>query len=136
MTKKRGTRKQDRGGPGRECAMKRRGQEITETRVHATVRPNSPTRCYFFSFLLPWSFFMLYLVPSPIAIASLACIIHKLLTSERLKDQALFEVDSKEVIPGQDLARICRKKIHERTMKYSPLLEKVFLFSTARAVCL
>lgn len=42
---------------------------------------------------------------SPFAISRLlARIIHKLLTSERLKDRALFEVDSKEVIPGQDLA--------------------------------
>lgn len=89
--------------------MERGGQKITETRVLPFVRVHQRDAISF-PFYCPELLHALSRSLSPFAIASLARIIHKLLTSERLKDQALFEVDSKEVIPGQDLARICRKK--------------------------
>lgn len=82
----------------------RRGCILSLGRVHQ--------RRYFFSFLLP-ELLPRFLPPSRASCSYNPQITN--LTPERLKDQALFEVDSKEVIPAQDLARIrCKKPAKER----------------------
>lgn len=78
----------------------RRGCILSFGRVHQ--------RRYFFSFLLPSASSSL---PIPLQASCSYNPQITNLTPERLKDQALFEVDSKEVIPAQDLARIRRKKL-------------------------
>jgi len=102
-----------------------------QTRVHTIVRPSSPATLFLFLSITPAS--------SSLAIPLRASCSYNPqitnLTLERLKDQALFEVDSKEVIPAQDLARIHRKK---STKEYDEILfsaRKISLFLT-NAVCL
>lgn len=90
---------QRRGAKRGGCAMERRGQRKLQGRgCYRSVRVHQRDAISF-SFYRPELPHALSRSLSPFAIASLARIIHKLLTSERLKDQALFEVDSKEVIP-------------------------------------
>jgi len=77
-----------------------------QTRVHTIVRPSSPATLFLFLSIAPAS-------SSPPIPLRASCSYNPQITNltpERLKDQALFEVDSKEVIPAQDLARIRRKK--------------------------
>lgn len=95
-------RKRETEGKGRNG-----GQKITdEGAYHRSAEFTRATR-YVFSLLLP------QLLPRLLSLPGRPASYNPQITNltpERLKDQALFEVDSKEVIPAQDLARIRRKK--------------------------
>lgn len=133
-------RRGDRRGRGKGGARRREEVRKLQRRGSTCYRSSGFTNATLFLFpsIAPELLHALSRFLSPFAISRLlARIIHKLLTSERLKDRALFEVDSKEVIPGQDLAGNLPQKIPRKNDEIlSSLPEREGLPLSYRASCL